>query len=537
MAHLICVAHTRLELADILVSLRKAGVENLMALGGDPPEDPDAAPGARLRQRVGRTSPCHRRLLGRCGRPPGGPSPLTPPGERPRFLGRQARAGRLRCYPVLLRGGRVRGSRVGLSARGVHTRVLPGDPAAVTSLSTMARLGSMAAAAPAGWRRRLRAAINAAAPTPSARKGSSWPRSSVRDSLARNVPGLHFYTFNASNATREIYAAWASRRARGEALRSLAGSAVSAPGGLERRIRVLSVSEESGKFDPLGVTAGGVDASAGPPPRGNVVRGLLENEGFPPQRVVVVVNGAGGLDDPSSRPPCRWCDWRRNFGPGGGIRGAGMLHAFAGSRYPMGLPLRGRHRAFRASLRLEWPAWRGVSEADPALSETGAVVGLRAPVRGSRPSGERGPATDERARSPSTWPPGVRPCSVAGSSKGGCSPTPSGISATRISTSSAGSGLRGSRCWSIPRDDACCSRADNGRARRSDGRCPPERLGRAVARLLRRPQFHAPRPSPWVAVVDGLALRGTQHVDCRWLRAPKSGVPPSMVWSTGCGAV
>src|SRR5271155_3282011 len=45
MAHLICVAHTRLELAEILVSLRKAGVENLMALGGDPPEDPSDRPG------------------------------------------------------------------------------------------------------------------------------------------------------------------------------------------------------------------------------------------------------------------------------------------------------------------------------------------------------------------------------------------------------------------------------------------------------------------------------------------------------------
>src|ERR1700734_1146061 len=29
MAHLICVAHTRLELAEILVEFRKAGVENL----------------------------------------------------------------------------------------------------------------------------------------------------------------------------------------------------------------------------------------------------------------------------------------------------------------------------------------------------------------------------------------------------------------------------------------------------------------------------------------------------------------------------
>jgi len=45
MAHLICVAHTRLELAEILVDLRKAGVENLMALGGDPPSDPDAIEG------------------------------------------------------------------------------------------------------------------------------------------------------------------------------------------------------------------------------------------------------------------------------------------------------------------------------------------------------------------------------------------------------------------------------------------------------------------------------------------------------------
>src|SRR3984957_14304225 len=45
MAHLICAAHTRLELAEILVDLRKAGVENLMALGGDPPTDPDAVEG------------------------------------------------------------------------------------------------------------------------------------------------------------------------------------------------------------------------------------------------------------------------------------------------------------------------------------------------------------------------------------------------------------------------------------------------------------------------------------------------------------
>src|SRR5438477_5154380 len=37
MAHLTCVVHSRLELAEILVDYRKAGIENVLALGGDPP--------------------------------------------------------------------------------------------------------------------------------------------------------------------------------------------------------------------------------------------------------------------------------------------------------------------------------------------------------------------------------------------------------------------------------------------------------------------------------------------------------------------
>ena len=45
MAHLICVEHSRLELAEVLVAFRKAGVENLLALGGDPPTDADAGGG------------------------------------------------------------------------------------------------------------------------------------------------------------------------------------------------------------------------------------------------------------------------------------------------------------------------------------------------------------------------------------------------------------------------------------------------------------------------------------------------------------
>ena len=79
MAHLICVAHSRLELAEILVAYRQAGVENLMALGGDPPSDPAQGPGelrhavelVELARAVGG-------LLDRGGGPPG-----RPPRPRP----------------------------------------------------------------------------------------------------------------------------------------------------------------------------------------------------------------------------------------------------------------------------------------------------------------------------------------------------------------------------------------------------------------------------------------------------------------------
>src|SRR5436309_4298889 len=45
MAHLTCQGHTRAEIAQILDNYRAAGIENILALGGDAPADPaDARP-------------------------------------------------------------------------------------------------------------------------------------------------------------------------------------------------------------------------------------------------------------------------------------------------------------------------------------------------------------------------------------------------------------------------------------------------------------------------------------------------------------
>ncbi len=60
---------------------------------------------------------------------------------------------------------------------------------------------------------------------------------------------------------------------------------------------------------------------------GSVVRSLLSEEGFEPARVVVVVNGGGGLDDPALEDSVRMVRLARNTGPAGGFR-AGLLAAF-----------------------------------------------------------------------------------------------------------------------------------------------------------------------------------------------------------------
>jgi GT2 family glycosyltransferase len=59
-----------------------------------------------------------------------------------------------------------------------------------------------------------------------------------------------------------------------------------------------------------------------------VVRSLVLREGVPPDRVVVVVNGRGGLDDASLEASVRLVRLPRNVGPAGGF-GAGMKIAFA----------------------------------------------------------------------------------------------------------------------------------------------------------------------------------------------------------------
>jgi methylenetetrahydrofolate reductase (NADPH) len=207
MAHLICVAHTRLELADILVSLRKAGVENLMALGGDPPADPDAGAGelayaselVDLARAIGGFS------IGVAAHPAGHPRSTSNDSDRD-FLAAKLELADFGVTQFFFEATEYEGLVRDLEARQVRTPVLPGI-LPVTSLSTMGRLGAMGAAAPEWMQARLRAAHEAGGADAVRREGVQLATELCADLLELGVPGLHFYTFNTSSATREIYAA------------------------------------------------------------------------------------------------------------------------------------------------------------------------------------------------------------------------------------------------------------------------------------------------------------------------------------------
>jgi methylenetetrahydrofolate reductase (NADPH) len=93
-----------------------------------------------------------------------------------------------------------------LEARRVRTPVLPGI-LPVTSLRTLGGLGAMGAPAPDWMQARLHAVHETGGADAVRREGVQLATELCAELLGLGVPGLHFYTFNTSSATREIYAA------------------------------------------------------------------------------------------------------------------------------------------------------------------------------------------------------------------------------------------------------------------------------------------------------------------------------------------
>jgi methylenetetrahydrofolate reductase (NADPH) len=203
MAHLICVAHTRLELAEILVDFRKAGIENLMALGGDPPTDPDAEEGelrhaielVELAQAIGGFS------VGVAAHPAGHPRSPDLASDRD-YLARKLQLADFAVTQFFFEADEYLRLVDDLAARQLDKPVIPGIMP-VTSLSSIGRMAEMGAAVPAAMAARLEAARE---PGGVRALGIAFATELCEKLLAAGAPGLHFYTLNRSLATREISA-------------------------------------------------------------------------------------------------------------------------------------------------------------------------------------------------------------------------------------------------------------------------------------------------------------------------------------------
>ncbi len=207
MAHLICVAHSRLELAEILVSFRKAGVNNLLALGGDPPTDPTDGPGelSHAIELVGLARAIGGFSVGVAAHPAGHPNSTTMAEDRD-HLATKLRLADFGVTQFFFEIDEYVGLMADLAAREVYKPVIPGIMP-VTSLRSVPRMATMGAAVPPWAVERLEAADRGGGPEAVRTEGIRLATELCQALLEAGAPGLHFYTLNRSTATREIYRA------------------------------------------------------------------------------------------------------------------------------------------------------------------------------------------------------------------------------------------------------------------------------------------------------------------------------------------
>jgi methylenetetrahydrofolate reductase (NADH) len=203
MPHLTCVAHPRFELGEIIGGFRAAGLENLLALGGDPlPAEESykeleyASQLVELGRRLGFDS------IGVAAHPSGHPRSADLVSDRI-HLAEKMRLADFAITQFFFKVEEYERLRDEVAALGVTKPILAGIMP-ITSLVSVQRMAQLSGyAVPEDIVRRIEAGGDDREEI--RKRGIEVATELCRSLLDRGVPGLHFYTLNFSKATREIY--------------------------------------------------------------------------------------------------------------------------------------------------------------------------------------------------------------------------------------------------------------------------------------------------------------------------------------------
>ena len=206
MAHLTCVGHTRAEVAEILRAYHEAGIENILALGGDPPADAVDIPVSEYAYAGDLVADVHAAApfsVGVAAHPELHPRSPARDSDRRHLAAKLADAD-FAITQFFFEAEHYRRMIDELAELGCTKPVLPGIMP-VTNINQVQRMAQMSGAVFPEWLARQLDAV-AGSPDDVRRVGVEAATELCADLLAAGAPGLHFYTLNRSNATREIWA-------------------------------------------------------------------------------------------------------------------------------------------------------------------------------------------------------------------------------------------------------------------------------------------------------------------------------------------
>ena len=216
--HLTCVCHQEPEIEEILTKYAEAGVSNVLALGGDPPRDiqnynrkadafQHAADLVRFVRRLNESGvhPDGRGFgIGVAGFPEGHPSTPNRLDELDYLKAKVDAGADYICTQLFFDNRDFYDFRERCELAGIRVPIIAGIMP-VTSLGGMKRMAQLALGA--RFPAKLLRALERAAGDPESVKhvGVHWATEQCRDLLDNQVRGIHFYTLNKSDATRQIY--------------------------------------------------------------------------------------------------------------------------------------------------------------------------------------------------------------------------------------------------------------------------------------------------------------------------------------------